>query len=113
MIRKILYVLILIPLAIILIALMVANRSVVPLSLDVFNPSNPDLTLNAPLFIWLFGSAAIGIVVGGIGSWFAQGKHRKLERKFKKEAQELRYEMEVNRSELKTSDSKALVMQNR
>ena len=86
MIRKIIFVLFLIPLAIALIALTVANRGNVPLSLDVFNPANPALTFHAPLFVWVFCALAIGIIVGGVGSWFAQGKHRKKERAYKKEA---------------------------
>lgn len=110
MIRKIIFVLFLIPLAIILIALTVANRSLVPLSLDVFNPGNPALTVQAPLFVWLFGAVMIGIVVGGIGSWFAQGRHRKEKQKFKKEAQKLRYEIEHTPDAKKDSKSTSLVM---
>ena len=94
MLRRIFNVLILIPLAIVLVALTVANRTVVPLSIDVFNPGNPALTYNAPLFVWLFLAAGIGVLAGGVGAWFAQGKHRKQERTYKKEAQKLRYEVE-------------------
>ena len=91
MIRRLITILILVPLAIVLIALAVANRGQVPLRLDVFNPENPALTLNAPMFIWLFAAVAIGVLAGGIGAWFAQGKHRKLERRYKKEADSLRF----------------------
>lgn len=112
MIRKIIFVLFLIPLAIVLIALTVANRGAVPLSLDVFNPANPALTFHAPLFVWIFCALAIGVVVGGIGSWFAQGKHRKKERLYKKEADKLRYEKENGPATNQKSDSKSLVMSN-
>ena len=94
MLRRIVNVLILIPLAVVLIALTVANRNVVPLSIDVFNPGNPALTYDAPLFVWLFAAAAVGVVAGGFGAWLAQGKHRKQERAYKTEAQKLRYEVE-------------------
>lgn len=94
MISRIINFLFLIPLAIVLIALTVANRNIVPVSIDVFNPSNPALTFNAPMFVWIFGALAIGIIIGGIGSWFAQGKHRRKERQYKKEADKLRYEAE-------------------
>lgn len=112
MVRKIIFVLFLIPLAIILIALTVANRGAVPLSLDVFNPANPALTFHAPLFVWMFCALAIGVIVGGIGSWFAQGKHRKKERAYKKEADKLRFEKENNPSAHQAAASKSLVMSN-
>ncbi|WP_306117324.1 MULTISPECIES: LapA family protein [unclassified Roseitalea] len=113
MLRRILYVLILIPLAIMLIALMVANRRSVPLSIDVFNPGNPALTYEAPLFVWLFCAAAIGIVAGGVGAWLAQGKHRKQERSYKREAQKLRYEVEETKRKAGTDDTagNSLVLQ--
>lgn len=94
MIRRLITIFITIPLAIILIALAVANRGSVPLRLDVFDPDNPALTIQAPMFIWLLGALALGVLAGGIGAWFAQGKHRKMERRYKKEAATLRYEVE-------------------
>ena len=94
MIRRLISIFITIPLAIVLIALAVANRGTVPLRFDVFNPQNPALTINAPMFIWLFAAVAVGVLAGGIGAWFAQGKHRKMERRYKKEAASLRYEVE-------------------
>lgn len=93
MIRRIFFVFIWIPVAILLIALTVANRTPVPVSIDVFNPGNPALTFTAPLFVWLFGAAVIGIIVGGLATWFTQGEHRKKERLYKKEADKLRYEI--------------------
>lgn len=94
MIRRLISIFILIPLAIVLIALAVANRGSAPLHFDVFNPQNPALTVNAPMFIWLFAAVAIGVVAGGAGAWIAQGKHRKRERRYKKEADSLRFEVE-------------------
>ena len=34
------------------------------------------------------------VVAGGVGAWIAQGKHRKRERRYKKEADSLRFEVE-------------------
>ena len=92
MMRRIFSVLVVIPLAIVLIALSVANRSPVPLRLDVFDPLNPALTVQAPLFIWLFGAMAIGVLAGGVGTWISQGKHRRMERQHRNEARKLRFE---------------------
>jgi len=94
MIRRLISIFITIPLAIVLIALAVANRGTVPLRFDVFNPQNPALTINAPMFIWLFAAVAVGVLAGGIGAWLAQGRHRKMERHYKKEAASLRYKVE-------------------
>lgn len=112
MLRRIIFVLFLIPLAIILIALTVANRMPVPLNLDVFNPSNPAVSFTAPLFVWLYGAALIGVVVGGIGSWLAQGKHRKRERVYRKESQKLRYEIEETKKQIvpETTPSNSLLL---
>lgn len=93
MLRRIIFVLFLIPLAVVLIALTVANRETVSLSVDVFNPQNPALSFEAPFFIWLYAAAAIGVIVGGIGTWLSQGTHRKRERQFKRESEKLRYEI--------------------
>lgn len=97
MIRRIVTIVILIPIAVILIALAVANRHSVPLRLDIFNPQNPALTINAPFYLWLLAAVAFGILAGGIASWFSQGKHRRQERKYKREADKLRYEVEDRR----------------
>lgn len=112
MIRRLISIFITIPLAIVLIALAVANRGTVPLRFDVFNPQNPALTINAPMFIWLFAAVGIGVLAGGIGAWLAQGRHRKMERHYKKEAASLRYKVEdqkrANDGETKPGQSLAL-----
>lgn len=112
MIRRLISIFITIPLAIVLIALAVANRGTAPLRFDVFNPQNPALTINAPMFIWLFAAVGIGVLAGGIGAWLAQGRHRKMERHYKKEAASLRYKVEdqkrANDGETKPGQSLAL-----
>lgn len=80
MANRIVLVLILIPLAVVLIALAVANRGVTPFTLDPFNPGNPALTYNVPLFLLLFGALATGMVVGSLVTWFKQGRYRKAAR---------------------------------
>lgn len=80
MFNRILTVVVFIPLAIILTALAVANRTPVDFTLDPFNPGNPGLTVTLPLFIYLFAALAIGLVIGSIATWFRQGRYRKLAR---------------------------------
>lgn len=107
MLRRIFHVLISIPVAIVLIALMVANRAPVPLSVDIFNPGNPALTFTAPFFVWLAGAALVGVLAGGIATWLADGKLRRDRRTFRKEAQQLRYEVEETKRKAGTDNSTA------
>jgi len=79
-----------VPLAIILVALAVANRNAVPFTLDPFNPGNPALTMQLPLFVLLFVAVAIGMIVGSLATWFKQGRYRKMARQRGHEADLLR-----------------------
>ncbi|MBV2142304.1 LapA family protein [Falsochrobactrum sp. TDYN1] len=89
MAKRVITIVILVPLAIILIALSVANRETVALTVDPFNPGNPALSYHAPLFVWLFGALLAGVVIGSAVTWLTQGKHRRRERRYKKEASQL------------------------
>ncbi|MCF7644355.1 LapA family protein [Bacillus subtilis] len=89
MTNRLLTLLIALPVAVILIVLSVANRGVVSVTLDPFNPGNPALTYTAPLFLWVLGALLAGIIIGGLLIWFTQGRHRKLARKRKAEADAL------------------------
>jgi uncharacterized integral membrane protein len=80
MLNRFLLIVVFVPLTIILIALAVANRAPVAFTLDPFNPGNPTLTIEVPLFFMLFAALALGIVVGGAVTWFRQGHYRKLAR---------------------------------
>jgi uncharacterized integral membrane protein len=57
------------PLALILIALAIANRHVVTLSLDPFDPQKPALGLDLPLSAIVFFALFAGILIGGFASW--------------------------------------------
>ncbi|MDO1580798.1 lipopolysaccharide assembly protein LapA domain-containing protein [Rhizobium oryzicola] len=76
-IKKIIGMVILVPLAIILVVLCVANRQSVTLALNPFNPSDTVLSLTGPLFLLLFVALLFGMVIGSVATWFAQGKYRR------------------------------------
>ncbi len=80
MANRILLVLVLIPLAIVLIALAVANRGLAAFTVDPFNPGNPALTYTVPLFMLLFAALATGLIIGSVITWLKQGHYRKLAR---------------------------------
>jgi uncharacterized integral membrane protein len=81
MLNRVLTVAVLIPLAVVLVALAVANRAPVAFTLDPFNPGNPGLTVNLPLFIYIFAAMALGLVLGSFATWVRQGYYRKLARR--------------------------------
>lgn len=90
MLNRIMTFAVFIPLAIVLVALAVANRAPAALTLDPFNPGNPALTVSLPLFIYLFGALALGLVVGSVATWFRQGRYRRQARHREAELARLR-----------------------
>jgi uncharacterized integral membrane protein len=90
MVNRFLLIAVLVPLAIILVALAVANRGAVAFTLDPFNPGNPGLTWQMPLFVLLFAAIAVGMIVGSLATWWKQGRYRKLARQRGQEAETLR-----------------------
>ncbi|MCB8839607.1 lipopolysaccharide assembly protein LapA domain-containing protein [Aurantimonas sp. VKM B-3413] len=97
MIAKILSFIILVPIAIILVVFCVANRELVPVSLDPIG-TMPQFAFQAPLFILLMGSVILGIVLGGLGTWFTQAHYRRKSWKRKYEVERLRREAEEHKA---------------
>lgn len=90
MFNRIILVVVFVPLAVILIALAVANRGLTAFTVDPFNPGNPALTIETPLFFLLFAALALGMVVGSTATWMRQGRYRKAARQRGLEAQAMR-----------------------
>jgi hypothetical protein len=93
--RKLVLALIAMPLA-----LAVVNRKPATLILDPFGGSEGGFALEAPLFLFLLGAFAFGLVVGGISTWLRQGKWRRTAREGAREARELRRQADRLESEL-------------
>ena len=68
--------LILLPVAILVVLLAVANRHQVTLSLDPFSQEAPEFATQLPLFAVIFAAVMLGVVIGGVAAWLAQGKNR-------------------------------------
>jgi uncharacterized integral membrane protein len=90
MLNRFVLIVVFVPLAIVLIALAVANREPVAFTVDPFNPGNPALTLTLPFFIFLFAALALGMIVGSVATWVRQGRYRRLARQRGVEAESLR-----------------------
>lgn len=93
--KKIINLLVLVPLAIILVVLCVANRQSVTLALNPFKPDDALMSFSAPFFVFIFLSLILGVVLGSLVTWFSQGKYRKRARTEAKEA--VRWHDEANR----------------
>ncbi|GAA2837201.1 uncharacterized protein DUF1049 [Aminobacter aminovorans] len=90
MFNRFMLIVVFVPVAIVLIALAVANRASTAFTLDPFNPGNPALTIQAPLFVLLFVALALGVILGGAVTWLKQGRFRKIARQRGLEAESLR-----------------------
>lgn len=88
MVRKVVSLVVFVPLGIFLIVLAVANRAPVSLALNPFNPADQTLSVSAPFFVFLILSVMVGVLLGSVVTWFTQGKHRKKARSQSRAAQQ-------------------------
>lgn len=87
MVRKIVSLVVFLPLGVLLVVLAVANRASVNLALNPFNPADQALSVSAPLFVFLIVAVMLGVLLGATVTWFTQGKHRKKARSQSRMAQ--------------------------
>lgn len=88
--RRFLTIFVLIPIAVVVVVLSVANRGAVSFSLDPIRAGTSGWTVTAPLYVFLFAAVALGIVIGGIATWFRQGRWRQVARSERANADRLR-----------------------
>jgi hypothetical protein len=106
MIRKILAAVVLVPLALVMVALAVANRAAVTISFDPFNPASPAYTLKAPLFVLALILLAAGVIVGGGGAWLKQSKWRRAARRLEGELSATRSEADSLRRRVEAVETR-------
>ncbi|OAP41270.1 hypothetical protein AU381_05185 [Sinorhizobium glycinis] len=99
MFKKIVNIVVLVPLGVILIALSVANRQTVTLALNPFDTADSVLSVSAPFFLFLFLAVIVGLVLGAAAVWLSQGKYRRRARSEAHEALKWHQEAEKHRSE--------------
>ncbi len=78
--RKFLNGLILIVLGLFFVIFAVANRHFVTVSFDPFNSTTPTVAVRLPLFVLIIAVAILGVLAGGIATWFRQGHWRRAAR---------------------------------
>ena len=95
MLNRVVLVVIVVPIAVILIALAVANRHMTAFTLDPFNPGNSALTLQLPLFVMLFLTLIVGMIIGSLATWLRQGRYRKEARVQRREVKNLLHQQKA------------------
>lgn len=89
----------LLPFCLVLIVFALSNRQLVVVN---FNPLAPVESLEAPgfgvpLFFVIYAVLLIGVLLGGVATWFAQGHHRIDKRRFRRESERLRTDLDAVR----------------
>jgi uncharacterized integral membrane protein len=97
MLRRIVSMLIVVPLAVVIIAFAVANRQSVTVSFDPFSSSSPAYAATLPLFVLIFVLLILGVLVGGAAAWIGQTKWRRSARKLDGEVRVLHQELDAIR----------------
>ena len=88
--RKFLTALVVIPLGIFFVIFAVANRHLVTVSFDPFNSATPAVAITLPLFVIIIAVAMLGVVAGGMATWFRQSHFRRAVRKHEAESRQMR-----------------------
>jgi len=91
--KRLLKLLILVPVAIIAVVFSLANRESVPVTLDPSGLLGDWTQIRLPMYLVVFASVMLGVIIGGCASWFRQGRHRKAAREARSEAREARNEV--------------------
>src|SRR5262249_45077717 len=103
--RNFLVGLVLVPLGVLLVALAVVNRKLVMLGLNPFDGTS-GFGIEAPLFVFLFGAFALGLLIGGLATWPGQGKWRRTARAEAREASTCRRQADRLEKELEGLDAR-------
>lgn len=89
---RVLKLLLFVPVAIAIVLLAVANRQAVTLILDPFRRGPEAISVTLPLFVIVLGALMVGVVLGYVAAWIAQGKHRRSARELRRECEKLNTE---------------------
>ena len=111
--RKFFTAVIVIPLSLLFVVFAVANRHFVTVSFDPFNTRDPSISVTMPLFVVIIGVAILGVVAGGMASWFRQRHWRRAARQHEADARQAQAQLAELRANAMTAsrgDSRFLAL---
>jgi uncharacterized integral membrane protein len=91
--RRFFSALVVIPLGLIFVVFAVANRHLVTVSFDPFNSKDPSIAIELPLFVVIITVAILGVIAGGIATWFRQRRWRRAARQHEADARAARAQL--------------------
>jgi uncharacterized integral membrane protein len=100
MVLRFIKLIILVPVAIALIVLSVANP---------FRPEDQVLSFSLPLFVLVFAALIVGVIIGSVVTWLAQGRYRKQARDEAHEARKWRDEAGKQRTRVEEITTRNLI----
>jgi uncharacterized integral membrane protein len=100
MLRKLVFWLILVPLAILILMFAVANREIVTVSFDPFNATAPAASVSDPVFVLIFVLVILGVIFGGVAAWLKQSGYRRVARQRDTDVTALHREIETLKARL-------------
>ncbi len=97
-----------IPVFVVAVLFLVANRQMVALSLDPFSAAAPAMATPAfPLWLWLMAMLFIGLGAGAMGMWFSGRPKRSRARTEHRELKRLRAELADTTARLEAAERRA------
>lgn len=100
----------LIPLALLFAFFALANRQDVLVGVDPISANSPFVgPFPVPLFVVIYSALLLGIVLGGVGTYFSQHKKRAELRALRKEHQKLKQQMDAQNPAHGQDDELALL----
>lgn len=98
--RSILRIIVFVPLGLVFLFFAVANRSAVKIFLDPFpGPEAASPAFEAPLYLVVLASLALGVVAGSLSSWLAHGRYRRAAKVARADAKKARSEADQLRGQ--------------
>jgi len=85
----------------------VANRHFVTVSFDPFNSADPTISVSMPLFALIIVVAILGVIAGGMATWFGQRRWRRAARVHEADARTVRAQLAELRSQAQASRGEA------
>jgi uncharacterized integral membrane protein len=105
--RKFFSTLFVVLLGLIFVTFAVANRHLVRVSFYPFSSTDPALSKQLPLFVLIIVVAILGVIAGGMATWFGQRHWRRAARAHEADARTVRAQLAELRSQAQASRGEA------